>query len=187
MVLLAVYQSLMCIYSGQEDVVVGVPIAGRVHERTESLIGFFVNTLALRGDLSGRPTFRDILQRVRDSTLRAYSFQYLPFERLVMEVRPERDPAQQPFFQVMLALHNYADARLRLPGTECSRIDFGCVAAQCDLTLHLFRSGDGALAGLRGRLEYATDIFEEATVRRMQRHFCLLLERVTADPDALIR
>ena len=186
MVLLSAYQFLLSRYSSQEDVIVGSPIAGRTNTKTEGLIGYFVNTLLLRTDLSGNPTFRELLHRVRGTVLAAYAHQHLPLAKLVMELRPDRSLTRQSIFQVMLGLHNYTEEKLELVGLECAKIDYGNVTAICDLELQLFRgaaTAKGEPAGLRGVFLYATDLFDEATIQRMARHFQLLLERVAADPD----
>ena len=113
MTLLAAFQTLLHRYCGQDDIAVGTPIAGRTRQETEGLIGFFVNTLVLRADLSNNPTFKELLRQVRETTLEAYTHQDLPFEKLVEELHPERNPSISPLFQVMFVLQNNAD---RAPG-----------------------------------------------------------------------
>src|SRR5262249_17103822 len=116
MTLLTAFQVLLSRYSGQEDIVVGSPIANRTRTELEGLIGFFVNTLVLRTDLSGNPTFRELLHRVRKVALEAYTYQDLPFEKLVEELRPERTLSYSPLFQVLFALQNFHLQRLELEG-----------------------------------------------------------------------
>ena len=112
MTLLAAFQTLLCRYCGQQDIAVGTPIAGRTRQEIEGLIGFFVNTLVLRADLSNNPTFKELLRQVRETALEAYSHQDLPFEKLVEELHPDRNPSISPLFQVMFILQNNADRPL---------------------------------------------------------------------------
>ncbi|MEW5926813.1 MAG: amino acid adenylation domain-containing protein [Gemmatimonadota bacterium] len=180
MTLLAAWQALLARYAGTEDVVVGSPIAGRTRRETEGLIGFFLNTLVLRTDLGGDPSFREVLRRVREATLGAYEHQEVPFERLVEELQPERSLGHAPLFQVMLVLQEPERAGGGLPGLELSRVGAAGGTAKFDLTLALARHP----GGLTGTLEYATDLFERATARRMIAHLGRVLEQATADPDA---
>ncbi len=114
--MLAAFQTLLCRYCGQQDIAVGTPVAGRTRQETEGLIGLFVNTLVLRTDLSNNPTFKELLAQVRETTLEAYTHQDLPFEKLVEELHPERNPSISPLFQVMFALQNAGDPSLELEG-----------------------------------------------------------------------
>ena len=157
---------------------VGVPIAGRVRPEVEPLIGFFVNTLALRGDLSGNPVFLDLLSRVRKVALAAYAHQELPFEKLVDEIKPARDLAHQPLVQVMFALQNTPLGALELPGILLEPFELGETIAKLDVTLAL-----SEIAGrLDGVLEYNTDLFDRSTMIRLAEHYEILLEGIAADP-----
>ncbi len=182
MTLLAAWQVLLSRYSGQEDVVVGSPIAGRSRTELEGLIGFFVNTLALRTDLSGDPTFRDLLGRVREVTLEAYAHQDLPFEKLIEELRPERNLSHSPFLQVMLVLQNTPQKARELKGLSISPYAITNLTSKFDLTLSLTEQADG----LQGTLEYNTDLFEAATIARLLGHFQVLLHGIVADPQQRI-
>ncbi|HEX8318376.1 condensation domain-containing protein, partial [Longimicrobium sp.] len=179
MVLLSAFQVLLSKYSGSEDVVVGSPIAGRTREEVEELIGFFVNTLVLRTDLSGDPGFREVLRRAREATLGAYEHQEVPFERLVEELQPERSLSYSPLFQAMFALQNAEGGGAALPGLSVSGIGAELASAKFDLSLLLTATAQG----VRGGLEYSTDLFERGTVVRMLGHLERVLEQVAADPD----
>ncbi|MGW0283769.1 amino acid adenylation domain-containing protein [Streptomyces sp. NPDC003236] len=180
MVLLAAFQVLLAKYTRQDDIAVGTPIAGRNRAETEDLIGFFVNTLVLRTDLSGDPAFTGLLDRVKDTALGAYDHQDLPFERLVEELAPDRDPSRNPLFQTMFVLQNtpYEDA-WSLPGLDVEPFTVTLPDAKFDLTLMMSEDADG---GLRGALEYRTDLFERDTVARLAGHLGTLLETVARDP-----
>ncbi len=182
MTLLAAFQVLLYRYSGQEDLAVGSPIAGRDDRRLEGLIGFFVNTLVLRVDASGNPSFLELLARVRENALDAYAHQDLPFEKLVEELKPQRDPSRNPLVQVMFALQNAPGGELSLPGVHCTRVQLSTHTAKFDLTLSLTEQPDG----LRGQLEYATDLFDAATIERLVGHWRVLLEGIVADPEQRI-
>jgi amino acid adenylation domain-containing protein len=179
MVMLAAFQTLLYRYTGQEDLLVGSPIANRTRPETEGLIGFFVNTLVLRGDLSGAPTFRELLRRVRETTLGAYAHQDLPFEKLVEELGTERSLSHEPLFQVMLALQNAPGKELRLGELRMERLLMERHTTKFDLTLFLWENEDG----LFGWWEYATALFDEATIERMVGQFRELLDGVLADPE----
>ncbi|MBV9108446.1 MAG: amino acid adenylation domain-containing protein, partial [Gemmatimonadetes bacterium] len=182
MVLLAAFQSVLSRWSAQADVVVGTPVANRTSPDVEPLIGFFANTLALRGDLSGEPTFRALLSRVRDAALFAFDHQDLPFEKLVEELQPERSLAHSPLFQVMLAFQNVPRERPRLGELELSPIPRAGEAARFDLSITLVQS-DGATYGVA---EYATDLFDAATIERFVGHFATLLDAATREPDVRV-
>jgi amino acid adenylation domain-containing protein len=177
MVLLAAFQALLHRYTGQDDICVGTPIAGRGRTEVEGLIGFFVNTLVLRTDLAGDPTFVQLLGRVRETCLGAYAHQDLPFERLVEELRPQRDSSRSPFFQVMFVLQNTPQETLELPGLTVTPLDVDSGTSKFDLTLRLTEQ-DGEL---RGELEYSTELFEAATAARLTGHLRTLLEGACAD------
>jgi len=172
MTLLAAFQVLLGRYSGQTDVVVGSPIAGRTRVELEGLIGFFVNTLALRTDLSGDPSFRTLLQRVRETTLSAYAHQDLPFERLVESLAPERSLSRTPLIQVMLVLQNVPTVPLVLSEVTVADWPVEDQTAEFDLTLHL---RDDAAHGLTGCLQYDTSLFAPPTIAQLAEHFRTLL------------
>ena len=179
-VLLAVFKTLMHRYSGAEDLVVGVPASGRHHEETASLLGFFSNTLAMRTDLSGDPPFEELLQRVKTTTLEAQIHQELPFERLVEALNPQRSQSHSPIFQVLFGydvapvqpptLAGSELEQLPIPGWQWSRFDLSIIARELP---------DGSL---RAQLEYATDLFDAATIERTIGHFTTLLSAVCRDP-----
>ncbi len=179
MVLLASWQLLLGRYSGEEDVVVGTAVANRRRVETEGLIGFFVNTLALRVDLAGDPSFHGVLARVRETTLGAYQHQDLPFERLVEELAPERSVTHTPLFQVMFALQNVDLGALRLGDLRMEPLESGEGVSQFDLDFSL-REGPEQF---RGALGYRTDLFDAPTVERMLEHFRLLLDAVLHAPE----
>jgi amino acid adenylation domain-containing protein len=179
MTLLGAFQVLLGRYGGSEDVVVGSPIAGRTRAEVEALIGFFVNTLVLRTDLSGDPSFREVLRRAREATLGAYEHQEVPFERLVAELQPERSLGHSPLFQVLFTLEEAAGGRGALSGLRLGGVAAAVEIAKFDLSLTLAATPQG----LRGELNYSTDLFERATVERMLGHLARVLEQVAADAD----
>jgi hypothetical protein len=182
MTLLAAFQVLLSRYSGQKDIAVGMPIAGRNHADLEGLIGFFVNTLVLRGDLSGDPSFRDLLGRVRETSLGAYDHQELPFEKLVEELQPERDPSRSPLFQVMFQLLDFGDRGRELGELGIEAMPSISERVHFDLEVNLWQKPES----LKGVIVYSTDLFEGATIERLIGHFLTLLEGIVAAPEAPI-
>ena len=178
MTLLAAFDVLLSRYSGQQDVVIGTPIAGRNRAEVEKLIGFFVNTLVMRADLSDDPSFGELLDRVRETAMGAYAHQDLPFEKLVEELRPERDLSRNPLFQVMLILQNLPTASQKLGDIDVTPFGAGLPSAKFDITLVASELTDG----LRVSIVYSTDLFDAATIDRMLGHFEVLLEGVVEDP-----
>ncbi|HEX6862051.1 MAG TPA: amino acid adenylation domain-containing protein, partial [Thermoanaerobaculia bacterium] len=169
MVLLAAFQVLLARHSGQDDLLLGSPVAGRSRVEMEGLIGFFVNTLVLRGDLRSDPTLRELLARTRATTLGAFDRQDVPFERLVEELEPQRDLSRNPLFQALLVLQNTPLPRLDLPGLEAGLLEVDNGTSRFDLSLSLTEQG----GGLAGWMEHSADLFDGITVRRM-------LDRLTA-------
>jgi amino acid adenylation domain-containing protein len=179
MTLLAAFKVLLTRYTAQEDLVVGSPIAGRNVTETENLIGFFVNTLALRTDLSGNPTFRELLNRIKNTTLDAFSHQELPFDKVVAAVSPERSLSYNPIYQVAFALQTYSKTNLEIPDLKIEPIELGSVTAKFDLFLSTKETADG----LAVTVEYAADLFDAATIQRLIGHYRNLLEVITDNVD----
>lgn len=179
MTLLAAFNVLLYRYSRQEDIIVGSPIANRTRAEIEGLIGFFVNTLALRTDLSGNPTFLQLLAQVKNITLDAYDHQDLPFEKLVEELQPERALSYNPIFQVMFVLHNATAASAQMPGLTVTSLDVDTGTSKFDLALSLAEEVDG----LTGYLEYNVDLFAAGTMERFWSHFQVLLTSIVAHPE----
>lgn len=177
--LLAAFKTLLHRYTGQEDILIGSPIANRSRVEIEGLIGFFVNTLVLRSDLSGNPSFRELLGRVREVCLGAYAHQDLPFEVLVEKLQPERSLSRNPLFQVMFALHNAAVPTLKLSGLTLSSLKVETGTTQLDLSLDMVETEQG----LNASVEYNTDLFEAVTITRMLEHFQILLAGIVANPN----
>ncbi|HEX3249420.1 MAG TPA: amino acid adenylation domain-containing protein [Pyrinomonadaceae bacterium] len=181
MTLLAAFNVLLSWYTGQKDIVLGTGVANRTRIETESLIGFFVNTVVLRTDLSGGPSFRELLRRVRETTLGAYAHQDIPFDMLVEALQPERNPSYTPLFQVMFLVQNMPLTVYELPGLQVSVQGLGTERGISKFDMYLAMSQDSE--GLAGTLEYNTDLFAAASVTRLLGYFETLLEEIVADPD----
>ena len=179
--LLAGWQTLLHRWTGEVDFCVGTPVAGRTRPEFEPLIGLFVNTLVLRCELSGDPSFREVLQRSRETVLRAHEHQDMPFEQLVSELRPEREIGRTPLVSTVIALQNFGGRLPTLTGLEVSPIALPSSGAKFDLTLELAQ--DEEERSLSGALEYRSDFFEHSTVERLAGQFLRLLEGAAADPD----
>ncbi|MBW4431907.1 MAG: amino acid adenylation domain-containing protein [Pelatocladus maniniholoensis HA4357-MV3] len=179
MTLLAGFQILLWRYTGQQDIVVGSPIANRNREEIEELIGFFVNTLVLRTNLAGNPSFEELLKQVREVALGAYAHQDLPFELLVEQLQPQRDLSHTPLFQVMFVLQNAPMPALELPGLTLTQLESDSGSVPFDLTLTMTETE----SGLVGSFEYSTDLFAQSSIHRMVGHLQTLLEAIVANPQ----
>ena len=179
MVLVAAFNVLLWRYTAQDDISIGFPIANRNRRDLENLIGFFVNTLVLRSDVSGNPTFRELLKRVRASCRGALAHQDLPFDQLVEALQPGRDLSRNPLFQVMFGYQNYPAAEFNVPGLRVEPLDLPATTSKFDLTLSLTERESGA----QGFIEYATDLFDRPTIARLARHFITLLRGIGANPN----
>ncbi|AKJ04230.1 non-ribosomal peptide synthase protein (TIGR01720 family)/amino acid adenylation domain-containing protein/natural product biosynthesis luciferase-like monooxygenase protein [Archangium gephyra] len=179
MVLMAAYQLLLSRYSGQEDFAVGTAVAGRSRPELEPLVGCFINSLPLRADLSGDPSFVELLGRVRRTALEGFAHQEVPFEKLVDALHVSRDLGHSPIFQTLLVLHNVPMPTVKLAGLTLSGMDLHVGAAKLDLALELRETPDG----LWGGLEYNTDLFDAETIARLGGHFLRLLEGIAAAPE----
>jgi len=185
MVLQAALAALLTRLGSGSDIPIGSPIAGRTDSALDDLVGFFVNTLVLRTDTAGNPSFRALIARVRATNLAAYSHQDMPFERLVEVINPARSLARHPLFQVMLTLQNNVAVQLELPGLRSAFEPIASASAKFDLSVSLSeqRAADGTSAGIAGIVEYATDLFERASVEAMTARLIRLLAAAVADAD----
>ncbi len=181
MTLLAAFKVLLQRYSGQDDIAVGSPVANRARPETEALIGYFVNVVVLRDDVSREPSFREVLRRVKQTTLDAYDHQEMTLDQVVAAVNPPRDMSRHPLFQVMFALHNFDLPQMDPHGFNISGLEDGPAvkSAFFDLTLAFWQTG----AVFRGEWNFRTDLFEAETIRRMVGHFHVLLAAAIAEPD----
>ena len=169
-------------YTGETDIAIGIPISGRTHLETESLVGLFVNTLVLRGDLSGQPSFVEVLRRVKSVCVEAYDHQEVPFERIVADLATERTEDRSPIVQVMLAYWNLRSEPLRLAGMESTAIKVGTDTSKFDLSFSLWETSDG----LAGTLVYSLRLFNEDRMHDLAAHFVRLLEASVMDPELAI-
>ncbi|MCT7979016.1 non-ribosomal peptide synthetase [Laspinema olomoucense] len=182
MTLLAAFKTLLYRYTGQTDIAVGSPIANRNRQEIEGLIGFFVNSLVLRTDLSENPTFLELLTQVKSVAFAAYTHQDLPFEKLVEKLHPQRDLSQNPLFQVSFSLQNTPINALELPGLTLSLLDWDMGTAKLDLEFNLWEEADQ----IQGQVIYSTDLFESETITRWMGHFQTLLSAIVTDPKQKI-
>jgi amino acid adenylation domain-containing protein len=182
MTLLAAFKLLLSRYSGQEDIPIGTPIANRNRAEIEGLIGFFVNTLVLRTNLEGNPSFTELLQRVKELTLGAYTHQDIPFEQLVEELKVERNLNRNPLFDVMFTTEQVKGEELKLPGLSLSYLDAETNTTLFDLTLSMSETPKG----LSGTIEYRSELFKGSTIERMVAHFQVLLEEIIAHPEVKV-
>ncbi|WGV25108.1 non-ribosomal peptide synthetase [Halotia branconii] len=182
MTLLAAYDTLLYRYTGQSDILVGTPIANRDRFELEGLIGFFVNTLVMQSNLAGNPSFSELLTRVRETAMEAYTHQNLPFEMLVDALQPERDLSYTPLFQVMFALQNAPMSEIELAGLTVTPLAAESSTAKFDLSLSMQNTPNGMI----GVWEYSTDLFDASTIKRMAGHFVTLLEGIVANPEQKI-
>jgi amino acid adenylation domain-containing protein len=187
MTLLGAWQVLLARYSGQDDVVVGSPMANRDRPELDGLIGCFVNNVVMRGRLDGNPTFRDYLQQVKATVLRTFDHRELPFDRLVEALRPQRTTSHSPIFQVLFTLHSFPMTQMRPSGLAVEPVDlssYGLDMSRFDLALEMDEASEG---GLRMSYEYATDLFDLSTIDRFHAHFLTLLREIVADADRPVR
>ena len=180
MLLLAAFKALLSRYTEQSDIVIGSPIANRNRVELEGLIGLFVNTLVLRTDLSGNPTFRELVRRVRAVALEAYAHQDMPFEQLVEQMQPDRTMSRNPLFQVMFQMENTPKEDLPLPGLVLSPVEVERVTTQFDLSFDVMENDESLVVVA----EYSTDLFNKATISSLLRRWQILLEGVVANPEA---
>jgi amino acid adenylation domain-containing protein len=183
MLMLAAFKTLLYRYTGQPDIIVGTPTAGRDRIETESLIGFFINMVMMRSDLSDNPSFREFLGRLKEVALGAYAHQEMPFDRLVDELNVNRRSSQMPLFQVVFdlrtATQNNEAEKTKLEGLKWNTLESDVRTARFDLTLNMTETGEG----ITGSIEYRTDLFDEATIQRMLSHFQNLLQAIVSQPD----
>ncbi len=179
MTLYSAFAVLLARYSNQHDQIIGTTIANRTRPESKSLIGFFINMLPLRTDLSANQSFSALLEQVRQTTLDAYQHQDLPFEKMVEAVRPERSLSHEPLIQVVFDLQSASFQELTLTDLTVSTMPLGLHVSHYDLALSMLETPDG----LRGNVEYSTALFTAATIERMMGHFCVLLEAICADPN----
>ncbi|MEF3353754.1 amino acid adenylation domain-containing protein [Paenibacillus sp. GYB006] len=188
MVLQAGFTALLSRLGAGHDIPLGTPVAGRNDDQLSDMIGLFVNTLVVRTNTSGNPTFRELIERVRETDLAAYKYQDIPFERLTQQLNPPRLKSRHPLFQIMFAFQNTPEPGLSLSGIKTKLELAHTDSAKFDLTLELreYRTDSGSLDGIRGFLEYSKDLYQEETVQIIAKRFLFLLERATEKPDQSI-
>jgi len=179
MALMALYQAMLSKYSGDEQIVVGTDLANRTMPETERMIGFFINLLAVRLDLSGNPTFRELLARAREGLLESYAHQEVPFPKIVQEVQPERSSTHNPIVQVLFVMQNIPRAKRELAGLQVEPFDVPVTTSKFDMALFVSERPDG----LMGYWVYSTELFDRATIQRMLGHYANLLDGAVANPD----
>jgi amino acid adenylation domain-containing protein len=182
MTLLAAFGTILHRYTGQEDILIGSPIAGRNRSEIEELIGFFINTVVLRTDFAGNPNFRSVLNRVRQMALAAYAHQDMPFEKLVEELQPERDTSRNPLFQVWFNMLNLRDIQLEMPGVAIEPVSILETASKFDLTLYVTEQNEG----IKLDLVYNIDLFTSERMMEMLHQFHHLLNQIVAAPESQI-
>ncbi len=182
MTLLTAFEILLHRYTGQDEIVIGTPVANRNRIETAGLIGLFVNTLVMRVALSGNPTFQEALGQIRETALSAYTYQDLPFERLVEELRPQRDLSHNPLFQILFAYNNTPQAELKVKGLRLRPMEVETGSAKLDLSLLL----EETELGIGGTLEYNTCLYDRERMRRMGAHLITILEAVAVNPGLRI-
>lgn len=174
MILLSALKIILQRYSGQSEIIVGTPIAGRNRTELEGLIGYFVNTLALRTELSGNPSFDELLERVKETTRGAYDHQDIPFENIVEALQPERDLSRNPLYQICFSYQNEAMPELHMQGLKLTSLEVESGTARFDIELQLWKADEV----IRGFFEYSSDLFEKSTIDRFTEHFLTLLENI---------
>ena len=179
MTLLAGFQALLSRYSGEEQIVIGTDVANRTSTETEQLIGFFINLLALRTDLSGNPTFLELLGRVREVALGAYAHQDMPFDKLVEELQPQRSLSHNPLVQVLFVMQNIPRENRELAGLKLTNFEMPITRSKFDLAVFMVEDEKGLI----GSWLYSSDLFEKSTILRMAGHFETLLRNVVAQPQ----
>jgi len=179
MILMAAFQGLLSRYSGQEQIVVGTDLANRTMPETERMIGFFINLMVVRADLSGNPTFRELLRRVREGLLESYAHQEVPFPKIVQEIRPERSATQNPIVQVLFVMQNTPQPKRELAGVRIESFAVPVISSKFDMALFVTENSEELI----GFWVYGTELFDHTTIQRMSRHYQNLLESAVAGPD----
>jgi non-ribosomal peptide synthetase component F len=180
MTLMAGFQALLSRYSGQEQIVVGTDLANRTMPETERMIGFFINLMAVRTDLSGNPTFRELLGRVRDGLLESYAHQEVPFPKIVQEIQPERSASHNPIVQVLFVMQNIPRAKRELAGLQVEAFEVPVTTSKFDMAVFIAERPDDLI----GYWVYSTELFDQSSIQRMLRHFGNLLRSAASQPDA---